>query len=202
MRHLSLECRFEAWFFDFRMQIQRQMQRQRQIHRKWFLCPKCGIYLLNAASKRDFSISECKYKGKCKCKANAYENGFYALNAAFISWMPLRSVIFRFQNANTKAKCKCKGKCIGKWFLCPKYGIYLLNATSKRDFSISECKYKGKMQMQRQMHSKMVFMPSTEASISWMPLSKRDFSILECKYKGKMQMQIQRQMHRKVVLMP
>ena len=38
-------------------------------------------------------------------------------------------------------------------------GIYLLNAASKRDFSISECKYKGKMQMLRQMHMKMVFMP-------------------------------------------
>ena len=73
--------------------------------------------------------------------------------------MPLRSVIFRFQNANTKAKCKCKGKCLGKGFLYPKCGIYLLNAASKRDFSISECKYKGKMQMQRQMHMKMVFMP-------------------------------------------
>ena len=39
---------------------------------KWFLCPKCGIYLLNAASKRDFLISECKYKGKMQMhKANA-----------------------------------------------------------------------------------------------------------------------------------
>ena len=126
----------------------------------WFLCPKCGIYLLNAAVKRDFSMSECKYKGKCKCKGKSIGKwflcpkcGIYFLNAA------LRSVIFRFQNANTKAKCKCKGKCIGKWFLCPKCGIYLLNASSKRDFSISECKYKGKMQMQRQMHRKMVFMP-------------------------------------------
>ena len=52
-------------------------------------------------------------------KANAYEKGFYALNAAF----------------------------------------YLLNAALKRDLSISECKYKGKMQIQRQMHKKMVFMP-------------------------------------------
>ena len=36
-----------------------------------------------------------------------------------------------------------------------------MNAASKRDFSISECKYKGKMQMQMQMqmHRKMVFMP-------------------------------------------
>ena len=46
-----------------------------------------------------------------------------------------------------------------KWFLCPKCGIYLLNAASKRDLLISEGKYKGKMQMQRQMNKKMVFMP-------------------------------------------
>ena len=82
------------------------------MHRKMFLCPKCGIYLLNAL-KRDFSISsntkaKCKGKGKCigkwflcpKC-------GIYLLNAAL-------KRDFRFQNANTKAKCKCKGKCIGK----------------------------------------------------------------------------------------
>ena len=37
--------------------------------------------------------------------------------------------------------------------------IYLLNAALKRDLSILECKYKGKMQMQRQMHRKMVFVP-------------------------------------------
>ena len=67
--------------------------------------------------------------------------------------------IFSISECKYKGKCKCKGKCIGKWFLCPKCGIYLLNAASKRDFSISECKYKGKMQMQRQMHKKMVFMP-------------------------------------------
>ena len=127
---------------------------------KCFWCPKCGIYILNAPLKRDLSISEGKYKGKnANAKANAQENGFYALNAAFFSWMPLWSVICRFQKANTKAKCKCKGKCIGKWFLCPKCGIYLLNAALKRDFLISECKYKGKMQMHRQMHMKMVFMP-------------------------------------------
>ena len=70
--------------------------------------------------------------------------------------MPLRSVIF--QECKYKGKMQM-GKCIGKWFLCPKCGIYLLNAALKRDFSISECKYKGKMQMQRQMHRKMVFMP-------------------------------------------
>ena len=42
-------------------------------------------------------------------KANAYENGFYALNAAFISWMPLEAWFFDFrmqiqrQNVNAKA---------------------------------------------------------------------------------------------------
>ena len=163
MRHLSLECRFEAYFSISECKYKAKCKGKG----KWFLCPKCGIYLLNAAVKHYFSISEGKCKAirkakaqaKAKAKANAYENGFYALNAAFISWMPLWSVFFRFQNANTKAKCKCKGKCIGKWFLCPKCGIYLLNAALKRDFSISECKYKGKMQMHRQMHIKMVFMP-------------------------------------------
>ena len=34
-----------------------------------------------------------------------------------------------------------------------------MNAALKRDLSISEGKYKGKMQIQRQMHRKMVFMP-------------------------------------------
>ena len=125
---------------------------------KCFWCHKCGIYILNAPLKRDLSISEGKYKGK-NANANAQENGFYALNASFFSWMPLWSVICRFQKVNTKAKCKCRGKCIGKWFLCPKCDIYLLNAVLKRNFSISECKYKGKMQMQRQMHRKMFLMP-------------------------------------------
>ena len=83
--------------------------------------------------------------------------------------MPLWSVICRFQKANTKAKCKYKGKCIGKWFLCPKCGIYLLNAALKRDFSISECKYKGKMQMHRQKHMKTVYALNA-TFISWMPL--------------------------------
>ena len=46
-----------------------------------------------------------------------------------------------------------------KMLLCSKCGIYLLNADLKCDFSISECKYKGKMQMQGQMHRKVVFMP-------------------------------------------
>ena len=126
---------------------------------KWFLCPKCGIYLLNAALKRDFSISECKYKGKCKGKGKCIGKWFLCPKCRFISWMPLWSVICRFQKANTKAKCKCKGKCIGKWFLCPKCDIYLFNAAFKRDLSISEGKYKGLMQKQRQMHRKMFFMP-------------------------------------------
>ena len=180
MRHLSLECRFEAWFqnanrfqnankaFISWMPLWSVICRQKANTKakgkckigKWFLCPKCGIYLLNAALKRDFvDFRRQIQRQNAKAKANAKEKGFYALNAAFISWMPLWSVIFRFQNANTKAKCKWKGKCIGKWFICPKCGIYLLNAALKRDFSISECKYKGKMQMQRQMHRKMVFMP-------------------------------------------
>ena len=33
-----------------------------------------------------------------------------------------------------------------------------MNAALKRDFSISECKYKGKMKMHIKMHIKMVFM--------------------------------------------
>ena len=151
MRHLSLECRFEAWFVDFRMQIQRQ---------------------------------------NGKAKANASEIGFYALNAAFICWMPLWSVISRFQKASAKAKWKGKGKGIGKSFLCPKCGIYLLNAALKRDLSISEGKYKGKMQMQRQMHRKMFLCPKC-GIYRLKSASKRDFSISECKYKGKMQMQRQ-----------
>ena len=160
MRHLSLECRFEAWFFDFRMQIQRQNANTKAN------AYENGFYALNAAFISWMPLwsvfsrfQNANTNANANAKANVYENGFYALNAAFISWMPLRSVIFRFQNANTKAKCKCKGKCLGKWFLCPKCGIYLLNAASKRDLSISECKYKGKMQMQRQMHKKMFFMP-------------------------------------------
>ena len=144
MRHLSLECHCEAWFIDFRRQVQGKWKGKGKGIGKSFLCPKCGIYLLNAAVKRDLSISEGKCKANGKAKAKAYENGFYALNAAFISWMPLWSVICRFQNANTKAKWKCKGKCIGNWFLCPKCGIYLLNAASKRDF------FNFRMQIQRQ----------------------------------------------------
>ena len=36
-----MNAAFEAYFLDFRMQIQRQMQRLRQMNRKMvFLCPK------------------------------------------------------------------------------------------------------------------------------------------------------------------
>ena len=81
--------------------------------------------------------------------------------------MPLRSVIFRFQNANTKAKCKCKckGKCIGKWFLCPKCGIYRLNAASKRDFLISEgkCKANGKAKAKAKAKTKAKAKAKTNA---------------------------------------
>ena len=63
------------------------------------------------------------------------------------------------------------------------------------DLSISEGKYKGKMQMQRQMYR----CPKCDIYLLNAAL-KRDFSISECKYKGKMQMQ--RQMHRKMVFMP
>ena len=185
MRHLSLECRCEEWF-QFQKQVQGKCKCKGKCIGKWFLCPKCGIYLLNAAVKRDFSISEGKCKANGKAKAN-------------ISWMPLWSVIFRFQNANTKAKCKCKGKCIGKWFLCPKCGIYLLNAASKRDFSISECKYKGKCKCKGKCIGKWFLCPKCGIYLL-NAASKRDFSISECKYKGKMQMQ--RQMHRKMVFMP
>ena len=173
MRHLSHECRFEAYFrFRFaRMQIQRQSLECKCKYKgkcigKWFLCPKCGIYLLNAALKRDFLDFRMQIQRQnAKAKANAYENGFYALNAAFISWMPLWSV---FSQRN--ALCKC--------------GIYLLNA----NFSISECKYKGKMQ--RQMHRKKYkgkckgFYALNAAFISW--IFEAYFSISECKYKGKM----------------
>ena len=147
MRHLSLECRFEAWFVDFRMQIQRQ---------------------------------------NGKAKANASEIGFYALNAAFISWMPLWNVICRFQNANTKAKCNGKGKGIGKWFLYPKCGIYLSNATLKRDLSISEGKYKGKCLFQFKSIGKWFLWPKCDIYLLNAAV-KRDFSSSEgkCKANGK-----------------
>ena len=60
-----------------------------------------------------------------------------------------------------KQNAKAKANAIGEWFLCHKCGIYFLNSASKSDFSISECKYKGKMlmQMKIEMHRKMVFKP-------------------------------------------
>ena len=160
MRHLYLECRFEAWFVDFRMQIQRQNGKAKAN------ASEIGFYALNAAfiswmplRSVIFWFQNANTKAKCNGKGKGIGKSFLTLNAAFISWIPLWSVICRFQKANTKAKYKCKGKCIRKCFLCPKCGIYLLNAASKRDFSISECKYKGKMQRQRQMHRKIFFMP-------------------------------------------
>ena len=166
---------------------------------KWFLCPKCGIYLLNASSKRDFSISKCKYKGKMQMHRQKHMKMVYALNATFISWMPLWSVICQFQKANTKAKCKCKGKCIGKCFWCPKCGIYLLNAALKRIFSISEWKYKGKCKGKGKCIGKWFLCPNCGIYLL-NAASKRDLSISEGKYKCKMQMK--RQMHRKMLLMP
>ena len=130
---------------------------------KWFLCPKCGIYLLNAASKRE--------RQNANAKANAYENGFYALNAAFISWMLLRGVITRFQKASARQmerqrhrqiqiqrQMQIQSQMHRKMLLWSKCGIYLLNADLKCDLSISEGKYKGLMQKQRQMDRKIVFM--------------------------------------------
>ena len=50
---------------------------------KGFLCPKCGIYLLNASSKRDFLDFRMQIQRQnANAKGNAYENGFHALNAA------------------------------------------------------------------------------------------------------------------------
>ena len=159
-----------------------KMEMQRQMHLKiGFYALNAAFIILNAAVKRDFLISECKYKGmqrhrKSFLKCGIYllnaalkrdlsqrqrhrKNLFYALNAAFISWMRLWSLICRFQKANTKAKWKSKGKCIGKCFLCPKCGIYLLNAALKRDFFDFRMQIQRQMQRQRQMHRKMVFMP-------------------------------------------
>ena len=68
--------------------------------------------------------------GKC---IRQMENGFYALNVAKCG------IYFRRQILHN--------------------GFYAAAFWSRFDFSISECKYKGKMQMQRQMHRKMVFMP-------------------------------------------
>ena len=108
--------------------------------------------------------------------------------------MPLRSVIFRFQNANTKAKCKCKGKCLGKGFLCPKCGIYLLNAALKRIFSISECKYKGKCKGWGKWIKKWFLCPKCGIYLL-NAASKRDF--LDFRMQIQRQMQRLRQMNKK-----
>ena len=128
---------------------------------KWFLCPKCGIYLLNAALKRDFSISECKYKGKMQMQRQMHRKMvFYALNSAFIVLKcRFEAWFFDFRMQIQRHNVNAKANRIGKWFLYYKCGIYILNAALKRDLSISEGKYKGKMQRQRQMHRKMVFIP-------------------------------------------
>ena len=174
--------------------------------RKWFLCPKCGIYLLNAALKRIFSISECKYKGKCKGKGKCIGKwflcpkcGIYLLNADFEAWF----LDFRMQIQRQNAKCK--GKCIGKWFLCPKCGIYLLNAALKRDFSISECKYKGKYKYKGKCKckgkciGKWFLCPKCGIYLLNAAL-KRDF--LDFRMQIQRQMQRLRQMQWKMVFMP
>ena len=187
MRHLFLECRCEAWFLNFRRQVQRQMLMPIQMHRKMVFMPKCGIYLLNAALKRDLSISECKYKGKCKCNGKCIGKwflcpkcGIYLLNWALKRDLSISEGKYKGECKGKvigKGKCKgeCKGKgngkgkCIGKWFLCPKCCMYLLNAALKRIFSISECKYKGKCKGKSKALENG-FYALNAAFISWMPL--------------------------------
>ena len=56
------------------------------LRKNGFYAPKCGIYLLNAALKCDFLDFRKQIQRQiANAKANAQENGFYALNAAFIS---------------------------------------------------------------------------------------------------------------------
>ena len=128
MRHLSLECRFEAWFFDFRMQIQRQnVNAKANAYENGFWCPKCEHLSLECSFDAWFFDFRMQVQRQMQMSKAHRKMVFDALNAAFISLMPLWSVIFWFQNANTKANANGKGKCIGKWFLCPKCAIYLLN---------------------------------------------------------------------------
>ena len=67
MRHLSLECCWEAWLLVFRRQVQGKWKGKGKgkykYKDKYKYKGKCGIYILNAALKRDLSISEGKYKG-------------------------------------------------------------------------------------------------------------------------------------------
>ena len=157
MRHLSLECRFEAWFLDFRRKVQGKWKGKGKGIGKSFLCPKCGIYLLNAALKRDLSISEGKYKGKMQRQRQMHRKMVfmpYLLNAAFISWMPLWSVNFSISECKYKGKMQmqrqmrhrkidflCKGHKCPKWHLSLEW-FFRFEAWF---VSISEGKYKGKM---------------------------------------------------------
>ena len=156
------------------------MQIQRQMHRK------IGIYLLNAASKHDFSISECKYKGKMQMQRHMHTKMVFiplmrhlSLECRFEAWFS------RFQNANTKAKCLYQFKCIGKWFLCPKCGIYLLNARFEAWFSrFQNANTKAKCLYQFKCIGKWFLCPKCGIYLLNSAL-KRIFSISECKYKGK-----------------
>ena len=84
---------------------------QRQMHRKMVFMPKCGIYLLNAALKRDFfRFQKANTKAKCKCKGKCIGKwflcpkcGIYLLNASSKrDFFDFRRQIQR-QNANAKA---------------------------------------------------------------------------------------------------
>ena len=75
MRYLSLKCRFEAYFFWFQnantKANAKQMQSKGTYIEKGLLCPKCGIYLVNAALKRDFLDFRMQIQRQnAKAKAN------------------------------------------------------------------------------------------------------------------------------------
>ena len=73
---------------------------------------------------------------------------------------------------------------IGKWFLCPKCGIYLLNAAVKRDFINFRRQVQGKWKGKGKGIGKSFLCPKCGIYLLNAAL-KRDFSISECKYKGK-----------------
>ena len=75
-----------------------------------------------------------------------------------------------------------------------------MNAASKRDFSISEGKYKGKNANAKANAQENGFYALKCGIYLLNAALKRDLSISECKYKGKMERL--RQMHRKLVFMP
>ena len=62
MQHLSFECRFETVICRFKKASAKAKGKGKagkckcKCIGKWFLRPKCGIYLLNAALNRDLSI--------------------------------------------------------------------------------------------------------------------------------------------------